>query len=102
MHLSFPLGKCWRQQGLGTGTWHQLFYANFPFHDLHKILPIRTLAILFRTLRECRLIDPAIYVGDLFRHGDVDAGAGFYGADKFSGFVEGVHRAGIEPCVAAA
>lgn len=32
----------------------------------------------------------------------MDAGASFYGADKFSGFVEGVHRAGIELGVAAA
>lgn len=32
----------------------------------------------------------------------MDAGTGFYGADKFSGFVEGVHRAGIELGVAAA
>lgn len=31
----------------------------------------------------------------------MDAGASLYGADEFSGFVKGVHRAGIEPSVAA-
>lgn len=71
-------------------------------HDLQEILSIRALTILFRALCESRLIDPAIHVGDLFRHGDVDAGAGLYGADEFSGFVEGVHCAGIEPCISAA
>ena len=71
-------------------------------HDLQEILSIQALIILFRTFCQSCLIDPAVHVGDLFRHGDVDAGVGFYGADKFSGFVEGVHRAGIEPGVAAA
>ena len=70
-------------------------------HDLQEILSIRALAILFRALCEGRLIDPAVHVGDLLRHGDVDAGASLYGADEFSGFVKGVHRAGIEPSVAA-
>ena len=69
-------------------------------HDLQEILSIRALAILFRTFCQSCLIDPAVHVGDLFRHGDVDAGAGFYGANKFGGFVE--TRAGIEPGVAAA
>ena len=73
-----------------------------PLHDLQEILSIRALVILLGALCEGRLVDPAVHVGDFFRHGDVDAGAGFYGADKFSGFVEGVHRAGIEPGVAAA
>lgn len=72
-----------------------------PLHDLQEILSIRALAILFRTFCQSCLIDPAVHVGDLFRHGDVDAGAGFYGADKFSGFVERIHRAGIELGVAA-
>lgn len=72
-----------------------------PLHDLQEILSIRALAILFRTFCQSYLIDPVVHVGDLFRHGDVDAGAGFYGADKFSGFVERIHRAGIELGVAA-
>ena len=71
-------------------------------HDLQEILSIRALAILLCALCEGRLVDPAVHIGDLFRHGDVDAGTGFYGADEFGGFVEGVHRAGIEPCIAAA
>ena len=73
-----------------------------PLHDLQEILSIWALAILLGALCEGRLVDPAVHVGDFFRHGDVDAGTGFYGADKFSSFVEGVHRAGIEPCIAAA
>lgn len=48
-------------------------------HDLQEILSIRALAILFRALCEGRLIDPAIHVGDLFGHGDVNASAGLYG-----------------------
>lgn len=73
-----------------------------PLHDLQEILSIWALAILLGALCEGRFVDPAVHVGDFFRHGDVDAGTGFYGADEFSRFVEGVHRAGIEPGIAAA
>ena len=67
------------------------------FDDAEKIFSILRLAIVFGDLGETGFSDPAIPVGDLFQHCDLDVLALLYDFYEFIGSSQRIDRARVQP-----